>query len=364
MLTFALAFACATLIIIVSAWQSHLWDSMMRDKTRPVLKLFLWPSIWWYSWALLAPFVVGMVERFPISKTTWVRHGLIQLGSFLLCFGVHVGIQVTAMLLPNYRDIHPDFINALTHHTITSIDFDLFIFCTLVAIAHAMIFYRTLKQREMSTVRLESELARAKLQVLKNKLNPHFLFNTLHSISTLMYRDVRAADRMLTRLSDLLRMTMERSDRHDIPLHEEIAFLEKYLQIEQIRFEDRLTFSFQIEPNLEQAMIPHFLLQPLVENAVKHGIAPTSRPGMIEVKAWATRDRLRVRVSDNGPGMATLGNGSHKGIGLPNVSARLEHRYESDYTLEFKTGNPTGLVVELNLPLQFEEDSVALHMPV
>ncbi len=190
------------------------------------------------------------------------------------------------------------------------------------------------------------------------QLQPHFLFNTLHAISTLMHRDVEAADRMLARLSDLLRLTVDKIGVHEVSLKEELEFLRSYLQIEQTRFQDRLTVRFDIEPETLDARVPNLILQPLVENAIRHGVVPRTSPGRIEVTARRWDGDLHLTVRDDGPGIPGGPPGSEgagrNGLGLANVRARLTRRYGSAGRLELRNHPEGGLVVSVTFPYDTE----------
>ncbi len=197
-----------------------------------------------------------------------------------------------------------------------------------------MFYYRETQQRALREAQLETRLVEAQLQTLQHQLHPHFLFNTLHAISTLMHRDLSAAERMLVQLGDLLRLTLESSTRPEVRLAEEIEFLEKYVQIEQIRLGERLTTLFDIETDVLDAAVPTLILQPLVENAIEHGIAPLGLAGRITVSAKREHDMLVMTVEDSGPGpseraMAAL----FTGIGLSNTRARLTYQFGAHYPL-------------------------------
>jgi LytS/YehU family sensor histidine kinase len=183
---------------------------------------------------------------------------------------------------------------------------------------------------------------------LKTQLQPHFLFNTLHSISSLNYDDPKAANRMLARLSSLLRLTLEKDSAQEVSLKEELEFLQHYLEIEQIRLGDRLTIKMDIAPETLDARVPNLLLQPIVENAIRHGIAPYSTPGQISIAARRDTHSLCLEVSDNGPGLAGKSVGS--GVGLPNTRERLYQLYAKDARLELANRENGGLVVRVLLP--------------
>ncbi|MFB3132830.1 MAG: sensor histidine kinase [Rhodothermales bacterium] len=354
-----IAFAGVTVLLLLISGQGYIFDAMRERNGQPFWERILWPSFFWYSWALLVPFIFMLARRFPFAQAHWRKSVLVHLGGCAAFFVIHVAGQVAAMYTPLFDHIHSDFLDALSYHIITSIDTNILVYGLIAGIAHAFTYYQRYRQRELKAVQLESELARARLQALKTQLHPHFLFNTLHSISTLMYRDVRAADRMLARLSELLRLTLESSDAQEVPLRDEVAFLEKYLHIEQIRLGDRLTVAFDVDPAVEDALVPNLVLQPLVENAVKHGIAPRSAPGRIEIHAWAENGHLRLRVADDGLGMSDAPASAGTGIGLANVQARLEHLYGEAHRLRLRPAQPTGLIVDVTLPLRWMEEEEA-----
>jgi sensor histidine kinase YesM len=190
----------------------------------------------------------------------------------------------------------------------------------------------------------------ARLKTLEAELHPHFLFNTLHAISTLVHTDPEAADRMISRLSDLLRLTFDRSGAAGVPLKEELEFLQKYLEIEQIRFQDRLTVNFDIDPDTLDTDVPRMILQPLVENAIKHGIAPRSGQGLIQISARKQGDKVLIEVRDNGVGLSKNARARFSnGVGLSNTRARLECLYGSEQRLDFAEGQG-GLAVQMLIP--------------
>lgn len=214
-----------------------------------------------------------------------------------------------------------------------------------------------LKRRELESTLLGGELSHARLQVLRNQLKPHFLFNTLNSISALMHIDVSQAERMLTTLTELLRSVLAESSPAEVPLAEEIAFSRRYLEIEQTRFPKRLSVVWDIAEDAREVQVPHLLLQPLVENAVRHGIVPHGRPGTIWVKAWRESDRLVVEVRDNGVGPGSSSSPG-QGVGLANTRARLRTLYGEGAGLETGAGEGEGFVVRLWLPVQIVQPPV------
>jgi len=198
--------------------------------------------------------------------------------------------------------------------------------------------------------RLKASLTEARLDALKTQLNPHFLFNTLNSISSLMYTDTEAADRMMTRLSDLLRSTIGNNGAQEVTLREELAFVERYLEIEKIRFEERLRVRVRVDAEALDGLLPAFALQPLVENAVRHGIGPLEAGGSLAIDGRRANGRLVVRITDDGAGPARTP--VLEGIGLTNTRARLEELYGGAASLQTGSGNGRGFFAELDVPFR------------
>ncbi len=210
-------------------------------------------------------------------------------------------------------------------------------------------YYQAFREREHQAAALATELVQARLQALRMQINPHFLFNTLNTISALIRENPDAAERMVVRLSELFRRTLDRGDVQEVPLREEIEFLKSYLEIEQMRFSDRLTVTFAIEAQTNALLVPHLILQPLVENALRHGIMPREEAGRIEISARvAEGQHLELKVRDNGNGLSPAnGTPEREGIGLKNVRSRLAQLYGG--AQEFTLGNATGGGVEARI---------------
>ena len=201
---------------------------------------------------------------------------------------------------------------------------------------------------------LEKSLAQAKLQALQMQLNPHFLFNSLHSISSLMHKDVEAADRMIARLSDLLRAALDNTGHQEVTLRQELEFLERYLEIEQTRFGERLNVKWDIAPDTLEARVPNLVLQPLVvENAIRHGIEPHARRGLIELRAQRMDGTLTLEVSDNGAGLRDH-EPAEEGVGLSNTRARLRELYGQEHRFELRGGREGGLLARLTIPFHLQ----------
>jgi len=225
----------------------------------------------------------------------------------------------------------------------------------IVIAVHALLYYQNFRASELAQSSLKTQLAQAQLRALKMQLHPHFLFNTLHSISSLVLEDPLKANSMIARLGDFLRLTVENSEQQLVTLKEETEFLRCYLEIEQVRFGDRLTVAFELEPQTLSAQVPHLILQPVVENAIQHAIAPRSTRGYINIEARRVDSLLRVVVKDNGPGITSNAiPPAKKCVGLTNVRTRLEQIYGPESRFELTNGGSGGLTVVMEIPFQRE----------
>lgn len=227
-------------------------------------------------------------------------------------------------------------------------------------------YYQAYREREQQASALATELVQARLQALRMQINPHFLFNTLNTISALIHEKPDAADRMIVRLSDLLRRTLDSGETQEVPLREEIEFLKGYLEIEQMRFPDRLTVAFNIEPKTLELLVPHLILQPLVENALRHGILPREQSGRVEISARVVGgNELELKVRDNGNGLAPDNNAeSPEGIGLKNVRSRLAHLYGGAQRLTIQNAPGGGVEAIVRIPCCTIPRSQAPHVVV
>jgi signal transduction histidine kinase len=218
----------------------------------------------------------------------------------------------------------------------------------------AISYFRQARDREQ----LEARLERAQLQTLKLQLQPHFLFNTLNTITALIGVDPRVAERMVSGLSELLRLSLRNAGEQEVPLSRELELLEHYVDIQQIRFRDRLTVSLEVAPDTLQALVPNFILQPLVENAIRHGIGPRAAPGHVDVRAYRENGSLHLRVADDGVGERVRPfESTREGIGLGNTKARLEHLYGSAHAFSARGGSTGGFVVDIVIPFRARTES-------
>ncbi len=308
----------------------------------------------WYAWGLLAPLVARMARHASFQSGQVGRSLRLHAGACLAVAPIQVALELMlryGALLGlgrlSFAEVSEQLAASPQRILIGSFDAAA-TYAVLVGIYLAITYYRKFRQREVVASRLEAQLAQAELKHLRMQLHPHFLFNTLNSISALITEHPEAAERMVARLSELLRLTLNRASVPEVPLHEEVAFIERYLAIEQVRFPDRLRVTTNIAADTWDLLVPNLLLQPLVENAVKHGIAPNPDAGHIRISAVRTDGTLKLEVVDDGPG---LGTSPHdEGIGLHHTRARLAQRYGTVHTIAFQDRPGGGLCVTITIP--------------
>jgi sensor histidine kinase YesM len=270
----------------------------------------------------------------------------------LSCVLTAIG-RVLIWLNFGYREGKPLAFESVTNFVVANFSEGMGIYLLIALTSYALRYYRQYREGQLKTLQLESQLSLAQLQALKMQLHPHFLFNTLHSISALLNKDADAARKMITRLGDFLRLTLENSGSQEVTLEQEMAFLVCYLEIERIRFQNRLVTRMDIAPETLDAKLPNLILQPIVENAIRHGIAPRSTPGFIEIEAKHQNGSLRIQVRDNGPGLSTHRTSENlfrKGLGLANTKTRLERLYGAVHLLDLTNNPDGGLIVTLEIP--------------
>jgi sensor histidine kinase YesM len=314
--------------------------------------LVIW-SICAGLWFAATPLILWLARRFPIDRQRWVASSLIHLAASGVISFVLLGIYTAITLALVFTDGRQTLWQAFRAQLVGSFHAEVLTYWMVIGLTHGIDYYRKYRERELRASQLEATLSQARLDALRMQLHPHFLFNTLNSISVLMSEDVTAARRMLTRLSDLLRASLETAATHEVSLREELEFLNNYLQIEQTRFHDRLTVRMDIDPAVLNATVPNLILQPLVENAIRHGIAPRAQPGLIDISAARENGMVRLKVRDNGAGLGSAGAaGLTKGIGLANTQARLEQLYGANHSFEMHSPESGGLEVTILIPFR------------
>jgi len=347
-LQWALTFLGWTCIALFFASQTYLSYKYSGGEAhwRIVLEINLCQ---WYVWGLLAPGIIWLARRFPLER-----------GRLASSLGIHLAAGVGVALVKWQLD------NLLRHYVLgfersTSLILvfhqSLVTYWLLVGATQAYLYYQRYRQGELRAAQLGTQLAQAQLQALRMQLHPHFLFNTLNAISTLVHNDPEAADRMIARLSELLRLTLENVGVQEVPLAQELEFLERYLEIERTRFADRLIVRTEIAAEALDALTPYLILQPLVENAIRHGIATRSLAGCIVVSARRDGRMLVLEVRDDGPGMACGEGASKDGVGISSTRARLEKLYGSAQRFELRNAERGGVVATLAFPFRVSASS-------
>jgi hypothetical protein len=325
-----------------------------------------WDGLAWYVWLAAAPFMLVLIRKYPLSRDHfWSQLGKILLGSIVLYLIVaHVRyllrILPELILAPGKGGLVD--MDSYAYNTFGMLPLDFLTYCGFIAVSFSIYYYFKLRQRneeaillQLKTAQLQSDLARAELAALRGQLHPHFLFNSFNALATLVrQRKNDAAVEIIAQLSALLRLAIDQSGLHETPLEQELDFIRRYLEIEHVRFGDKLRVDFAIEPATLEVMVPNIILQPLVENAIKHGISMRITPGLVRVTAARVADRLHIEILDDGSDdtqpEAPRGVAKKPGIGLANTRARLTKIYGTDYRLEMNRQPESGTVVSLSLP--------------
>lgn len=350
-----LIFATFTLVAIFSSSQTYLayfikgepvnfWDALAKSLH------FLFP------WAAFTPFIVWFARRFKIDRSKWFRSLPIHL-LISAFFSFFHSIIYHLVYMINCWVEGIESIYSVKFHIISLFQNNILLYWIILGISYSIDYYRKYRERELETSQLEARLAQAHLQVLKMQLHPHFLFNTLHAISALIHKDPNAADKMISRLSELLRLTLDNSGLHEVPLKEELEFLNHYLEIEQVRLGDRLRVTLNIDRETLDALVPNLILQPLVENSIRHGLAPRKEGGRIKISSFRSGEKLVIQVYDNGIGFKEDHESViKKKLGLANAKERLKQLYGAKHKFDLRNVEEGGALVSLEIPLRSCEE--------
>jgi two-component system, LytTR family, sensor kinase len=350
-LKWSIVFLAATLLALFSSLLAWQFSVSLGNPTTPWRTLVILNTTYWYLWALFTPAIIWLSQHFRFERQGLWRALVVHLPSVVVFSLSHITLMTSVQWWFARQQGRPfSWTSEMQRSALLNFDWEMMTYWTIVGLSHAILYYRESRDRAFRTSQLETRLVEAHLKALQQQLHPHFLFNTLHAISTLMHRDVEAADRTLMRLSDLLRLSLEHTGQHEIPLQAELDFLSKYLLIEQTRFADRLIVRFDVHPETLDRMVPNLILQPLVENAIKHGVARKSGPGHVDISARREGDKLRMEVRDDGVGLSEDAlTALQKGIGVSTTRARLQHLFGADYRFEFHR-QTAGLTVVIAIP--------------
>ncbi len=340
---------------MLSAWQAHYWYSFSREPMS-------WPESFRYEmsyawlWALATPLILWMARRYRIERghigIRLLIHGLVMAACIILTKTAY-----DAIVMPP-QSAFRDFTWARLLRSVEfTADTGALLYSVIVLLDHSWVYYRRYQQSLINAGNLRTELVHAQLQALRMQLHPHFLFNTLHTVSELVHEDPDLAERTIARLSELLRLFMASSTIHEVPLSEELRILGLYLEIERTRFQDRLSVHYDVPAELRDAMVPSLLLQPLVENAIRHGFGRKAGPGWVAIAAEKYGDTLVLRITDNGAGLdGPASPGAHSGMGLAITRGRLESLYGERQSLELRGLQTGGVEVRVTMAYRINTD--------
>ncbi len=322
----------------------------------PTWLFVAWYVLRYFAWGFLAPLIDLMVRRYPLGRDwrTSARATAIYVLAAPLFIVIHDGLAAVMLSIPVFNPDHDSLGQNFRFGVGVLSTISLLTYGVLVLLLAARDYQRRLREDERIAAELRTQAAEARLRTLQSQLHPHFLFNTLHAISSLILKDPVRALEMVDRVGEFLRLSLQRSSELNTALHQEIDFLERYLAIEEVRFADRLRVNFEIDPAVRDFLVPSLILQPLVENAIRHGISRQSTSGCVTIRArfadlGAT---LQIEVEDNGPGLGAVATDA-AGIGLANTRARLDAYYGTNgASLELSPGRDTGVRAIIRLPAQ------------
>ena len=339
-----IAVAAWTLVAILAYARVPL-QALAASRELPPLRGALLPLVACWLWALLTPPILWLAERYPLDRRTWLRNGLVHLGAAAASVLLSAPPTYAIVVWLDVPGRPPD----LLAQTLGETFIDLFSYAALVALGHALSYYRLSAEERVRRSELETRLLAARMEALEARMHPHFLFNALNTVSSLVRTgDSKAAVRAVARLGDLLRSLLL-DDGQEIPLAQELDFVGRYLELEQARFGERLCARIDADPSVMTALVPRLVLQPLVENAVRHGIEPSSEPGRVEVRAARSGEMLALEVRDTGARGGSSTPSTR--VGLANTRARLLQLYGDRQELALTT-DASGTVARVLIPFR------------
>ncbi|HEX3254123.1 MAG TPA: histidine kinase [Pyrinomonadaceae bacterium] len=339
-----------TLVAVFFCTQVYVMSYTQKEPVR-YLRDFLFQASACYEWALATPLMLWLARRFRIERSNWVRRSLLHFLFSVVLTSTLVALHFIAFMIltGSASSITPLRVFNVLYY---NLDHWVPVYWLILLMSHAFNYYNSFRKNELKASQLRTQLVQSQLEALKMQIHPHFLFNTLHSISALLSRDTEAARKMITRLGDFLRLTLENSGSMEVTLQQEIEFLNGYLEIERIRFQDRLTTDIRVDPEVLDVRVPNLILQPIVENAMRHAIG-NSGSGRVEIVAAPRNGVVRIEVKDNGPGIDAdrmLEARRGRGLGLANTRARLAGIYGEAARFELNNDPAGGLIVSLEIP--------------
>lgn len=352
-----LVFVFWTLMGLLHAGQLYLGDGH-EENSFALWRLVVWHLSTGYVWVAMTPLILWLGNRFPIERSSWVKGLMVHLPASAIASAAYIAAYTAITRLAT---IYPDwritgFTNQYIHFLGMYFNLHVFTYFAILGAGFAFDYYHKYREREQQAAELEAQLAQAELQVLRAQLHPHFLFNTLNTIAGLVRNNEnKAAVSMLAGLSDLLRHALETSGHQEVALRDELEFIDRYLAIQQMRFSDRLSVKTEIAPDTLEAGVPNLILQPLVENAIRHGIAERASPGLLWLKTGRNNGQLQIRIYNDGPPLADGWDmETSAGIGLQNTRDRLDQLYGSKHRFEVRNQGTNGVVATLEIPFRMK----------
>lgn len=318
-------------------------------------QMLVWEIPYWVLWAMLAPVVFTITRRFPLERQRWLPNAPVHLGAAVLLSLAHriVYLPLCWLLYVEPYRHQPTLLALYASDLLFNLQTGLMCYGTILLVSNVIDYYERYQAGELRASQLQAQLAQAELQALRMQLQPHFLFNTLNSISALQLTDVETANQMTARLGDFLRLTLDNVGAQVVTLRQEMEFLRSYLDIERIRFQDRLHVELDIEPEALDLNVPNLILQPLIENAIKYAVVNRTGQGIITLRARRLRETLQMEVQDNGIGLqlsAATNRATRGGVGLANTEARLQQLYGANYRFELQNAKGGGVLVTIAIP--------------
>ncbi len=305
--------------------------------------------------AAFGPLILFLAHRFQIERRLWVRNLSIHVAA-AICISIVEKFLWDVLVLPPESYLHKNFAYSKLFKSVSgALDTGIIVYFLILLVDYAIDYHRRYQTSLIEAAQLQTQLVQAQLQALKMQLHPHFLFNTLNAISALVQEDPEGAERMIARLSDLLRLSLERTGVQEVPLREELEFLHLYLDIERTRFEERLAVSFDIAEDAMDARVPSLILQPIVENAIRHGLSSRTSNGQISIHAARQGGNLSLMVKDNGCGLPVDGMYRRNGLGLATTRGRLERLYGNSQSLILRNVKDGGVEARILLPYLTQE---------
>lgn len=341
------AVSCTVAALLFASVMYVMMDVLQNIRPKPHL-LFLWWATRFYLWAALSPAVGWLLKRLPLQPVAVSRVFLHFVASLVFAF-VHLVLHLSLAFFLTGSPTLPGGSSTLSAQAIHNYPLGVLAYWVIVAIVSTMNHYERYGLEQLRNSKLQTQLAEARLRALQMQLQPHFVFNALHSLSDLVTEEPKTAVRLIARLGDFLRLTLQNSTAQWVPLKRELDFLDAYLEIERVRFADRLQVVFEIDPESLDASVPSLILQPLVENAIRHGVASHIGPGLVHLSTKNSGKTLVIEIRDNGPGMPS---NAREGLGLRNSHERLLQTYGNSYSLKVRNQDHSGVVVTCELPFR------------